>query len=511
MTPVMNNQGDHRTDAEQEHLARLDSHGHGHDHGHGHEHEHGHEFEHGHEHEHGHGHEHEHGHEHGHGHGEVLRVKAGKALKRKLPSLPEDSEAGTATKKRRYSADDAATFLLREGSKGWERKFVTMPERARKRRASSATVTECLNEPRNKKQRLPDHHDASRDIRASSLRGGAADAHRLDGHTIPATKRSCPLSSDSTEFFTRCKKFKGTSVTLNQGRSLRGTCEGHQLDDHQTRDWKRSSLLPSDSIESFEKSQTSTHTIPVKVQARKHFIKTKKDKVKTELRSMGVRVLEKHEVKAMTDVQHDMLGNGLFGVCVKTVDPLTKQELVIKTFFGENLHSMLNEAKCLFHLQMKGVQRLVGVCVDDVSIISHFAGEAAKWYFFDTVPLADGATIFLQVCQTLRRIVQRGYNHNDLHEGNVCVLHGTNGPVANIIDLGMTEHLGARAEEANDIPDLAGMMDRLLQPRKECNHSPRMADLITWIEAARQRPEAQQSLETLENVLNAILDYVPSE
>ena len=458
---------------------------------------------------------HEHGEEHVYGHGEALQGKEGRALKRK-PA--EDTEVGTVVKKRRYSADDAATFLPREppceGSKRWETKCVTMPVRAMKRRASPSMVSECWPEPCHKKYRLTHHHDGSHHQRGSSLRGEAAEAHRLDGHRTPARKRSCPLSSDSTESFSKSKRLKETTVASHQGRSLREeACEGNQGDGHKTPAYMRSSLLPSDCFSSSKRSESCKQASFVRRQEREDLIKAEKEKMKAELREMGVRVYEKHEVKAMSDVQFDVLGKGAFGVCRKTVDPDTKEELVVKDFNTGDLELMLKETKNLFHLQMKGVQRLVGVCVDDVQIISRFAGKAALRYFLGgSVSLADGATVFLQVCQALRRMVQQGYNHNDLHEGNVCVLEGSSGPVATLIDLGLTHHLGARANEANDIPDLARMMDRLLHPDKECTQHPLVADLIAWIKAATEsRPEAQQSLEVLEHVLQAILDYSPRQ
>ena len=458
-----------------------------------------------------HSHEHGHGLGHGHGHSEPLQ---GKEIKSSLKRKPaEDTEAGTVVKKRRYSADDAATFLPKEssweGSIHWQTKFVTMPARTMKRRASPVMVSECWPEPHNKKLRLTHHHDGSHHHRASSLRGRAAKAHRLDGHRTPAKKRSCPLPSHSTESFSQSKRFKETTVASHHGSSLRGEpCEGHQLDGHNKPAWK--SL--SECINSSQRSKGWKHTIFDWLQKWKPLKKIEKEKVKAELRLNGVRVYEKHEIKAMTDAQCDVLGNGVFGECRKTKDLDTDEELVIKTFFTENLQDMLHETKSLFHLQMEGVQRLVGVCVDDVEIISHFAGKAAHRYFRDSVPLADAATVFLQVCQTLRRIVQRGYNHNDLHEGNVCVLEGSSGPVATLIDLGLTLYLGVQVNEAIDIHDLGTMMDRLLMPDKECTQHPLVADLITWIEAASEsRPKARQSLEVLEHVLHAILDYRPRE
>ena len=440
----------------------------------------------------------EHGHDHGHG--EALQDKEGRTLKRKHT---EDTEAGTVIKKRRHSCDEALTFLPRQPPCQGTR-CVTMPVRAVKRRASPSSVSECWPQPCHKKQRLTHHHDGSHQRAPCSL------AH-LAGHRTPAAKRSCPLSSHSTECFPKNKRFKETSVASHQGSSLRGgSGEGHQGDGHKLPSWMRLSLLPSDCISSSKKSESSKQASFARRQQREHLIKAEKDEVKAELRELGVRVYEQHEVRAMRDAQCDVLGKGAFGVCWKTGDPDTKDELVVKDFNPGDLQLMLKETKNLIHLQMKGVQRLVGVCVDDVQIISRFAGKAAFRYFFGSVPLAEGATVFLQVCQTLRRMAHQGYTHHDLHEGNVCVLEGSGGPVATLIDLGLTHPLGATPNE--DICDLGRMMDRFLHPHKECTQHPLLADLVTWIEAATQaQPEAQQSIEVLEHVLQAILEHSPRE
>ena len=452
---------------------------------------------------------------HEHRHDEPLQDEVNKAFKRKLLSPAEDTEASTVVKKRRYSADDAASFFRRESPweerKCRETKFVTIPQRTRKRRASPVMVSESWQQPGNKKKRLSDDNDASRDNQASFLLGAGptAEGQRLDGHRIPARKRSCPLPSGSTECFQNTKRFKQTSDSSQQSKSLRGTAEGYQWDEHLIPSRKRSCSLSSGCVECFQKNKRLKQTSFGWPDTRQSLIKAKRRKVTAKLRNMGVRVFERSEVRVMTDAQFDVLGKGAYGACAKTVDPDTQQELVIKSFFNENLDGMLKETMNLFQLQVEGVQRLVGVCVDDIEIISHFAGMTAYQYFRDPVPLADAATVFLKVSQALKRMVNRGFNHFDLHEGNVCVLPGSSGPVATLIDLGLATYLGAGASEANELSDLAKMMDRLLRPDKECRQHPLVADLITWMESASQRKSAtEHSLAALEHVLHAILEHV---
>ena len=63
------------------------------------------------------------------------------------------------------------------------------------------------------------------------------------------------------------------------------------------------------------------------------------------------------------------------------------------------------------------------------------------------VPLHDAAVVFIQVCRALQRVVIHGYIYADLHAGNVCVLQGSRGPVATLIDLGLASPLGLCTHE----------------------------------------------------------------
>ena len=247
-------------------------------------------------------------------------------------------------------------------------------------------------------------------------------------------------------------------------------------------------------------------------------IKSEKQDTIDELRYLGVRVFEKREVKVMTDALCNVQGRGGFGSCIKTVDPHTHHHLLIKTFFDKSLHCLLEETKKLFQVQMDGVQRLVGVCVDNCQIISHFAAVTVDDYFKNLVPLSDAAAIFLQVTRTCSRIMEKGFTHNDLHMGNVCVLNGGSGPVATISGFGMACQMPSQVNDslatkfkAAEIFSLETMMDRLLMPDKKCQQHPLVGGLTRWMDAAIHGyscPEEHSSLAALQEVLEAILEEV---
>lgn len=387
-------------------------------------------------------------------HVESVLGRAGNTLKRKLPCPAEDMEASTAAKTRRYSAGDAVTC-------------VTTPSSVTKRRA----VSECGFEPRTKKQR--------------------GETRPLNTPRTPATKRTCPLSSPSTDCCPEGKRLKVEAESLSLSLP-------------------KSNGVTETSVKSFslpKKSVKGTSDIESDIDSESP------DNVEAALRALGVRVLGRQEVRAMTGVRCEVLGEGAFGSCIKTQHLDTGAPLVIKTLYRGDLRAVLEEASNLHHLQVEGVQRLVGVCVQDAQIVSHFAGEALDQYFYGRqVPLHDAAAVFVQVCRALQRVVSLGYIHADLHAGNVCVLQGSRGPVATLIDLGLACPLGPHAHEDEDVHSLAQMMESLLEPDRLCQHHPLVGDLITWIDAAtfckpHCKPQPHQSLEALEHVLTAILEH----
>ena len=164
------------------------------------------------------------------------------------------------------------------------------------------------------------------------------------------------------------------------------------------------------------------------------------DILRSKLKKIGVRILEK-EVKAMTDCVCQYLGAGAYGSCIRTVDPHTQKQVVVKTF-NDDYHSLFLETKNLHRFQIGGVQRLMGVCIESCQLLTYFAGDTAINYFEKNVPFVDAAIVFLQTARTLKNITTRGFTHNDLKYDNVCVSDEGKGIVATIIDLGLMKPIG---------------------------------------------------------------------
>lgn len=144
---------------------------------------------------------------------------------------------------------------------------------------------------------------------------------------------------------------------------------------------------------------------------------------------------------------------------------------------------------------------------------------------------ANCVSIFLQISKALRRLVKKGFTHNDLKEDNVCVSVKGSRPVATIIDLGLARPLGTLkiyrqrsnpallpwvapelilhtqpCSEASDVYSLAHLMHIVLGLTKRRAHRPSVAALVRWQQAAlcpepNKRPGLDEVIEVLEVLL----------
>ena len=334
----------------------------------------------------------------------------------------------------------------------------------------------------NKKKMLSDDSNASNDNEMPSLNAAdpGTEGKRCDGQRDPAKKRSRSSASDCKEPLRQNKKLKHSTVT-----------------------------------------------------SQKEHVDCK-ELIVRELRDIGVRVLEKREVDAMTAAGEEFIGFGGFGDCMKAVDPLTQQQLVFKSFHNNDLDKLLIEAKNLQHFQMVNVQRLVGVCVETCQLISHFAGDTVVEYFTNYVPLADQVSIFLQVARAAQRIVETGFTHNGYKRDNVCVCDGTSGPVATIIDFGVASPVGTKlsispqvhldhypwqppevltsthpTSEASEVYMIGYMMYQMLTPDEGWSHHPLVTALRGWMKATQQPdPVHRPKLAALVRIVEALHEEI---
>ena len=254
---------------------------------------------------------------------------------------------------------------------------------------------------------------------------------------------------------------------------------------------------------------------------------SKESCIERRLLMQGVPILQKSEV----NLTRKKLGEGSYGSCYKSVDPRTKEVVVIKKFSGGSSawESLVDEAITLSKLQVEGVQRLVGVCLKPRLLVTGFAGVTVREYINNGASLADVVSVCLQVSRTLQRINQHGYAHNDIKRENVCI--STNGgvPVATIIDVGVTRPVGTIGTfdddsgtdrfphiapelllntfpcgEASDVFGLAYLIQTagLTKTQSQC---PSMASLLTWVREARcAEPSGRPSLAPLIEVLEQL-------
>ena len=217
-------------------------------------------------------------------------------------------------KKRKLSGPDSASLS------GWEPPATQphstgdntvggMPRQARKRHTTSPS-TGLFSPSSAKKKRYARDDDASLDIESPCLSGEdkGNEGRRLDGQRNQAKKRSCPSLSGSEDSCPCNKKLK-------------------------------------------QFADTASRTKPF-------------DDEERDLKAAGVRIMEKREVDAMTNTGYEVLGEGMFGSCIKAVDPDTQREVVIKTFHDNCIDRFFMEVMNLQYLQIPGVQHLMGVCVD---------------------------------------------------------------------------------------------------------------------------------------------------
>uniref|UniRef100_A0A0P4VS24 Protein kinase domain-containing protein n=1 Tax=Scylla olivacea TaxID=85551 RepID=A0A0P4VS24_SCYOL len=181
---------------------------------------------------------------------------------------------------------------------------------------------------------------------------------------------------------------------------------------------------------------------------------SKDTRAKRKLQLVGVPLLRRRQVREMIGPVQRPLAEGGYGSCFKTVSPRTQEELVIKTFSRDKLPELVKEATSLSKLQLPGVQRLVGVCVETRQLITPFAGVTLKDYMLRKAPsFGDAVSVHLQMCRTLQRMHRQGYTHNDIKADNVCVSTQSGKPVATVIDVGLARPVGSKGLLSQAIPD----------------------------------------------------------
>ena len=229
----------------------------------------------------------------------------------------------------------------------------------------------------------------------------------------------------------------------------------------------------------------------------------------------GIPLLQAAEVEQMTGPVTG-LGAGGFGFCFKTVHPRTGEQLAVKTFFEEKaLDSLLNEATNLSQLQVDGVQRLVGVCVQSRQLITRYAGVTSTTYKKTYPSFVHVASVCLQVSRALQRIHQQGHVHCDIKADNICVSQGKGGPVATIIDVGLATSIGS----CSVVPVWKGCMEglpwvapELIKYNSPCTEASDVYSLAIWMKrVGLLKMPAQCSTRAVKSLISKTLLHDPNE
>ncbi|ROT70652.1 hypothetical protein C7M84_011067 [Penaeus vannamei] len=168
----------------------------------------------------------------------------------------------------------------------------------------------------------------------------------------------------------------------------------------------------------------------------------------------GLPLLTSQQCDAARGENPTVLGEGAFGRA------LLNQErgLVVKVALNkESLPSFIWEAKALLLLEgVPRVQQLVGICPEQLSLVTTYAGPTLKRQL-RALSLRQRALLALQLTETVQAIGARGLRHGDLMPGNICVDASRDDPAVTIIDFGVCSRSGG----AGDVGYLAGVAETL--------------------------------------------------
>ncbi|XP_042204369.1 dual specificity testis-specific protein kinase 2-like, partial [Homarus americanus] len=139
------------------------------------------------------------------------------------------------------------------------------------------------------------------------------------------------------------------------------------------------------------------------------------------------------------------LGEGAYGTCCKIHRP--KGYWVAKSVPNMNskIISLQREIRVLSFLRdVPGVQKIVMVCPEELTMITVFAGDSLKEYLkINDCTFSERLQIVQQVARTLIAINSRGWLHNDVKTGNICIQKTDKGIQATLIDFGIATKVGS--------------------------------------------------------------------
>ncbi|XP_071532448.1 uncharacterized protein [Panulirus ornatus] len=141
-----------------------------------------------------------------------------------------------------------------------------------------------------------------------------------------------------------------------------------------------------------------------------------------------------------------VLGQGVYGKCYLAHMSSSKWVLKNTIDVPGNVQAMLSEIRALSVLQdCPGVQQLVMVCPETLSIITQYGGEPlGKYLARNSCSHSQVLDIALQLTDTLISIHQKGWTHLDVKIDNVTVCSSQAGLQVTLIDFGLATPIGGR-------------------------------------------------------------------
>lgn len=153
-------------------------------------------------------------------------------------------------------------------------------------------------------------------------------------------------------------------------------------------------------------------------------------------------IFSEHKIQEhLNDSTCHRLGRGTYGRCYLVDSPPScPEKWVIKCVNNDKIavQSLVQEIQLLSVLkQVKGIQRLVGVCPEQFAIVTQYAGQTLE-ATLNTFSQKDRVNILYQVVRTLMGIHTQDWVYLDLKTNNVCVKKLADGSLkVTFIDFGL--------------------------------------------------------------------------
>ncbi|XP_042208418.1 serine/threonine-protein kinase dkf-1-like [Homarus americanus] len=143
------------------------------------------------------------------------------------------------------------------------------------------------------------------------------------------------------------------------------------------------------------------------------------------------------------------LGSGGYGTC--NVVNRDGDRVVLKTFKSDtNFDDVYCELNGLIKNKGPGVQKLIGYCPSEKTLITRYGGDALAQYGSDVEhkTVKKSVAILEDVMTTISQMLKRRWCHNDIKAENICVKKiKTDEPQVTLIDFGLARKIRTEVYE----------------------------------------------------------------